>query len=513
MCVAALLVLATSAGAVWAQAAQTSPAAPAAAAVPMDPELAALKLKLDRLQTEAKLREMQLEAEVSALKAENARLKTAAELAATKQLSELQPQALQQQRLDMEGQLQQKKLQAELAAVKAENERLKAAADLAAAKQQAQLQPMTQQKTQLETEAALNKLKRDADRAPVASQLEMLQQQQQLRDAQLAADLAELKAKTARLTAQAELDAAQGRADLAKVAAKNALETETLRSQSLEAQASMALEASEFAAIQAKVKKRDSDQEWKDAVNADIDYRNQPFVDGVLYISDRRIDMDGPIISGVADYVCNRIDYYNNQSHEDPIFLVIDNCPGGSVMEGYRIVKAIESSKAPVNVIVKSFAASMAAVIATLTPHSYAYPNAIILHHQMSSMMWGNMTDLEQQVETVKEWERRLHEPVAKKMGISIAEFKKRMYEAKKSGDWVEFADQAQKLKWVDDIVQEIREEGVRKKPSDEFPKPWWWRLFAKDDQGQTYVNLPPPAPMDAYMLYNPNRFYRVDGR
>ena len=117
---------------------------------------------------------MQLEAELSALKAENARLKTAAELATTKQSNELQPQALQQQRLDMEGLLQQKKLQAELATVKAENERLKAAADLAAAKQQAQLQPMTQEKTQLETEAALNKLKRDADRAPVAIQLETL---------------------------------------------------------------------------------------------------------------------------------------------------------------------------------------------------------------------------------------------------------------------------------------------------------------------------------------------------
>ena len=325
--------------------------------------------------------------------------------------------------------------------------------------------------------------------------------------------MAELKAKTARLTAQAELDAAQGHADLAKVAAKNALEAEIQRTQTLAVETSKLIEASELATVQAKVQKRDSNEQWKDRVNAEIDYRSQPFVDGVLYISDRRIDMDGPIISGVADYVCERIDYYNNQSHEEPIFLVIDNCPGGSVMEGYRIVKAIESSKAPVHVIVKSFAASMAAVITTLAPHSYAYPNAILLHHQMSSMMGGNMTDIEQQVETLKEWERRLAEPVAKKMGISVAEFKKRMYEAKKSGDWEEFADQAQKLKWVDNIAQEIREEGVRKKPADQLPKPWWWGLFAKDDQGQTYVNLPPPAPMDAYMLYNPNRFYRVDGR
>ena len=51
MFVAGLLVMGASAGVVWAQAEQTSPAAPAApvaAAAPTDPELVALRLKLDR---------------------------------------------------------------------------------------------------------------------------------------------------------------------------------------------------------------------------------------------------------------------------------------------------------------------------------------------------------------------------------------------------------------------------------------------------------------------------------
>jgi len=424
------------------------------------------------------------------------------------------------ERLQAESQMRQQKLEAELASIKAENERLKAAAELAAQKQKTELDPLVQEKSRLETQAALNKAKRDASQAPVNEQLESLKQQQQLREAQLASELAEMKTKSAKLTAQAELEATQNRLELAKLqqqqqvlVAGNAIESEKLRALSLATEATKAKEIAELAVTQAKVQQRDSKDLWRSQVNDEIKYRKNPFAEGVLYISDRRIDLSGPIITGVADYICNRIDYFNNQSSEDPIFIVIDNCPGGSVMQGYRIVKAIESSKAPVHVVVRSFAASMAAVITTLAPHSYAYPNAIILHHQMSSFAYGNMTDIEEEVQTLKEWERRLAEPVAAKMGISVEEFKKKMYSAKKSGDWDEFADKAVKLKWVDSIVTEIREEGVRKKPTDAFPKPWWWAYFCSDEHGQSYVNLPVPEPKDAYMLYNPNRFYRVNGK
>ena len=56
-------------------------------------------------------------------------------------------------------------------------------------------------------------------------------------------------------------------------------------------------------------------------------------------------------------------------------------------MAGYKILKAMEGSAAPVYVVVKSFAASMAANIATQSKKSFAYPNAIILHHQISGSL------------------------------------------------------------------------------------------------------------------------------
>ena len=65
--------------------------------------------------------------------------------------------------------------------------------------------------------------------------------------------------------------------------------------------------------------------------------------------------------------------FFNNKSKTDPIFIVIDRCPGGSGMEGARIVQAIKTSPAPVHVVVKSYAASMAAIILAQADHSYAF--------------------------------------------------------------------------------------------------------------------------------------------
>ena len=203
----------------------------------------------------------------------------------------------------------------------------------------------------------------------------------------------------------------------------------------------------------------------KALVKTKIDYKKEPFQDGTLYISDRRIEMNGPIVYGTADYITDRIYFYNNKSEDLPIFLVIERSPGGSVMEGYRIIKAMESSKAPIHVIVKSYAASMAAMITTLAEHSYAYESAIILHHQPAGVNIGNIAEQQKKVETLNEWAERLLRPVAKKMGISLEGFYKKMYQNDPNGNWREFGDKAQKLKWVNHIAQRVEEASFRESP------------------------------------------------
>lgn len=177
-----------------------------------------------------------------------------------------------------------------------------------------------------------------------------------------------------------------------------------------------------------------------------------------LVISDRRIPLNGPIVSDTASYIEKRIAFYNLQDDKTPIFIVISSSPGGSVSAGLRILQSMKQSSAPVYVLVKQFAASMAAVITTLAEKSFAYPNAQILHHQVSNMGWGNTSDMEEMVKGMKEWQRRLLKPVAEKMGTTLELLVATMYERTRSGDWEEFADEAQKLKWVDEIPDRVIE-------------------------------------------------------
>lgn len=265
-------------------------------------------------------------------------------------------------------------------------------------------------------------------------------------------------------------------------------------------------------AIKADLDLREKKELWRKQANREPEYVKEPFKDGVLTISDRRIALDGPIVYGTADFVTERIHYFNNKSEELPIFLVIDRSPGGSVMEGYRILKAMQASKAPVHVVVKSYAASMAATIATLAPHSYAYPNAVILHHQIWSVTFGNPTQQKQQLDIIKEWDRRLREPIARKMGTSVDKFTAEMYKRNVDGDWEEFADAAVKLKWIDHVVGEIKETGFLKEPevkAEDKPKLPFGLAEESDAKGDRFVRLPRLQHADAYFLYNRDGYYR----
>lgn len=271
----------------------------------------------------------------------------------------------------------------------------------------------------------------------------------------------------------------------------------------------------EIAALQAKLTIREKSDMIADqvVVNDESLYLDDPFVDGVLHVSDRRIAMNGIVWGGMSDYVIERINYFNNQSTEHPIFIVIDSSPGGSVMAGYQILKAMEGSEAPVYVVVKAYAASMAAMITTLAEKSYAYPNAIILHHQLS---WygvvGNLTQQKEYAEEADEWWRRLARPVAKKMGIPLNKFIDKMYEQNSAGDWSEFADNAVKLGWVDHVVDRIWETSVDKNP-DRYKSNMYASAGIEesiDENGRPYVMLPRLEAFDFYFLYDKSGYYRI---
>jgi len=275
--------------------------------------------------------------------------------------------------------------------------------------------------------------------------------------------------------------------------------------------------ALELTAMQNEIRRIEAIERRSKFADAEPQYLKNPLRDdGTLVISDRRIPLNGPVTTELADFVTTRIQFWNNKDRELPIFIVIDSSPGGSVMAGYRILKAMESSEAPIHVVVKSFAASMAAAICTLAEHSYAYPNAVLLHHQISnSIMFArlNLTQQREFYQQTNRWWDRFGVPIAAKMGITADRFIELMYENASSGDWVEFADEANKLKWVNHIVETIEETAILKDPdkTDGTSPAARFKLEEQvDDEGRPFVWLPRIEPTDVWFLHNPDGYYRA---
>lgn len=335
-----------------------------------------------------------------------------------------------------------------------------------------------------------------------------------------------------------EKDLSTERQELDEALSRLQMENERLQLESSVEKARAEIEATKYKAREAEARARISELQLQmdqreaalsagNYAEAEPVYTQEPLQDGVLTISDRRISLNGPVTFETAEYVSSRINYFNNKDSRHPIFLVIDSSPGGSVMAGYNILKSMASSQAPVHVVVKSFAASMAACIATCADRSYCYPNAIILHHQISGGTFGNLTQHRENLEEIEEWWRRLSEPVARKMGIEPAEFVERMYREVSTGDWTEFGDKAAELKWIDFVVQEIRETALVKNPDHvktrsesapstaPNPRPSFGQSPAAEEQvdekGRIFARLPRLAPKDFYYLYNPDGYYRVE--
>ena len=369
----------------------------------------------------------------------------------------------------------------------------------------------------IQAELALAEAKRNEGLAEVTTETAKLNAEKALRTARATAAAAEAEDEKARLERAAGLEAARANARLSE-------RNNRIRELEIEAKQLQLESANALARINGDLARYQKEEEArKVAPNAQPRYLKDPLVDGTLVISDRRIPLNGPVTDQLSDFVCQRIAFFNNQSSEFPIFIVIDNSPGGSIAAGYQIQKAMASSKAPVYVVVKGFAASMAAVITTLAERSYCYPNTILLHHQASTAFnRSNMTVLKEQLAFVQRWFERLAAPVAKKMGISLEEFIKQMYANDSTGDWQAFGDRAKELKWVDVVVNRIEETAVldvlparstsaQPQPQPARPASAFGVELKVDPQGKAYYELPLLAnPFDAYWIYDPQGVYQA---
>lgn len=379
------------------------------------------------------------------------------------------------------------------------------------------LQQANAEKEELKSAYELDQQKQKAKTAALEAGLALASAENRLAEEKNRQLILELSMKLARLKADNDLKAEQQRSEsLAEIKERGAIELELKRLDLEERRLKV-----EKLALDARMSKLNSDldlrarkAEWKKETNTEPVYTHQPLKNGTLTVSDRRIPLNGPIYNGVGDYAVERINYFNNISTQ-PIFIVIDYSPGGSTLEGYAILKAMESSRAPVYVVVKSMAASMAAVIATMAEKSYAYESAVILHHQPWGAMVGNITQQKEHLDEIKEWDRRLNGPIAKKMGLSLDEFHKKMYAMNSDGDWREYGDSAVSHKWVTGVVQRVEETGFLINPEEKAPAKSAKSMAGlgleekTDEKGRAYVQLPRQRPFEFYFLYNRDNYYR----
>lgn len=373
---------------------------------------------------------------------------------------------------------------------------------------QLEMRLLQARKALIDTELALERTRLAEELAPRKIARAKLEMENSIRVARSSAKLAEIDSDKRKLDATLALDKARSR--LAIVEREN-----KLRDKELDVKLTRLTQDLELFRYNQEISQVRTEESLRDLANADVSgkYRKDPLENGKLYISDRRIELDGPIVPDTADFINERIYFYNNQSTEYPIFLVIENSPGGSVAAGYQILKAMESSKAPVYVVVKGYAASMAAMITSLAERSFCFKNSIIMQHQPSTSANGNLTQLRESIEQAMKFTRVLNDKIAAKMGMTYDEYVAEMYKHNSQGDWTEFGDGAHKWKWVTDIVDTIDETSVVRKAKEQAAPaliPTVIREQKIDDRGKPYYELPTLPAGDAWMLYNPNNLYRI---
>jgi len=248
------------------------------------------------------------------------------------------------------------------------------------------------------------------------------------------------------------------------------------------------------------------------AASAKIEHPLDPLVDGVLHISERRIAFNGIVNDTLAKHVSDQIAFFNAQDPTAPIFIVIDRSPGGSVMSGYLILQAMETSKAPVYVVVKGYCASMAAIITTLAKRSFVYPQTIVLHHQASTGLSGNMTQLQEQLKWSKIWCERIFIKVAQRIGVPLDDFVANMYKATSTGDWRVTGDDAGRMKWVTDVVERMTEDSFTAGSNAPAPAPLPLTGFGDTESktGNALIKeeLQPLGPCDLWWIYDPRIQY-----
>lgn len=134
---------------------------------------------------------------------------------------------------------------------------------------------------------------------------------------------------------------------------------------------------------------------------------------------------------------------------DDTIYLYFDT-PGGSVLDGNGIIDAMETlTHMGKNIIcVADTAISMGFVIFQHCPVRYIRPRAVLMQHQMSLGVRGQLENLKSRLELVKDLDTQLSQVQAERLNMTLEDFKK-----KTNNDWWMYGNTILENNAADEIV------------------------------------------------------------
>ena len=143
------------------------------------------------------------------------------------------------------------------------------------------------------------------------------------------------------------------------------------------------------------------------------------------FFSKRFININGEITDELAVDFTDKILELNLESNE-PITVLI-NSPGGEINSGLLMYDAIVGSKAPVRMICRGKAYSMAAVLLACAGKRYMLPNSELMLHQpmLGGRVSGNASSIKSISDSMLETKKKINSLLAKHTGKTEEEIDK----------------------------------------------------------------------------------------
>jgi len=132
-----------------------------------------------------------------------------------------------------------------------------------------------------------------------------------------------------------------------------------------------------------------------------------------------------------------------------PIKIFIDSY-GGQVYSCFGLLSIMGRSKTPIHTIVTGCAMSCGFLMLISGHRRFAHKLSTPLYHQVSSVAWGKLKDMEEDVVETKRLQDKIEEITLEKTNITPKKLKK-VYAEKR--DWYMSAEEALKLGVVDEIL------------------------------------------------------------